>query len=147
MSLKLDCPVANPEECPFCDMGERVIIENEHANLFLSNPRKVEAHVLVAPKRHIELPWETTDDELVAIFGLINIARQRLAKEYGGGVDVRQNYRPFMKQGRIKVDHLHYHVYPRTNEDELYQQVERHETEMFVDLPPEEATKIAKLFK
>lgn len=134
------------EECPFCDLDDRVVLENEHAQLFLSNPRKVEAHVLVTPKRHIELPWETTDEELLAIFGLINIARQRLTDEYGGGVDVKQNYRPFMKQGRVKVDHLHYHVYPRTNEDELYQQVERHETPMFIDLSKEEAQKVEQLF-
>lgn len=138
--------MTNPE-CPFCDIGERVIVENEHANLFLSNPRKVEAHVLVTPKRHIEMPWETTNEELLSIFGLINVAQIRLADAYGGGVDVRQNFRPFMKQGRIKVNHLHYHVYPRTNEDELFQQVERHETEMFVDLPPEEAVNVAKLFE
>lgn len=103
--------------------------------------------MLVTPKRHIEMPWETSDEELLAIFGLINVARIKLAEAYGSGVDIRQNYRPFMKDSRIKVSHLHYHVYPRTNEDELYQQVERHETEMFVDLPPEEATKVSKLFE
>lgn len=138
--------MSSPEQCPFCDMDGRVILENEHANLFLSDPRKVEGHVLVTPKRHIELPWETTDEELLAIFSLINIARQRLSQEFGGGVDTKQNYRPFMKQGRVKVDHLHYHVYPRTNEDELYQQVEKHETPMFVDLPEEERARITNIF-
>ena len=134
------------EECPFCDLGERVVVDNRHANLFLSNPRKVEGHVLVTPKRHIEKPWEMSDEELIAVFSLIKVAQDRLISEFGGGVDVRQNYRPFMKQGRVKVDHTHYHVYPRTNEDELYQQVERHETPLFIGLGADEEARISSLF-
>lgn len=133
-------------ECPFCNLGDRVLVENEHANLFLSNPRKVEGHVLVTPKRHIEMPWEMSDEELLAVFGLIKIAQSRLIAEFRGGVDIKQNYRPFMKQGRVKVDHTHYHVYPRTNEDELYQQVERHETPLFVELAEDEEVRISNLF-
>ena len=139
--------MSNPEECPFCNLGDRIIQENTFANLFLSNPRKVEAHVLVSPKRHVEKPWELESEELLAVFSLVEFAQKRMVEEYGGGVDIRQNYRPFMKQGRVKVDHVHYHVYPRTNEDELYQQVERHETPMFTDLSDEEHDQIAKLFK
>jgi len=135
------------DDCPFCSMDERLLQENEHANLFLSNPRKVEGHILVAPKRHIEKPWESTNEELIAIFGLVKVAQQVLAEEYGGGVDVRQNYRPFMSQSRIKVDHLHYHIYPRTKEDELYQTSEKYEREMFAALPEQERIKIEELFK
>lgn len=134
------------EDCPFCDLGERVLVENDHANLFLSNPHKVEGHVLVTPKRHIEKPWEMSDDELIAVFNLIKVAQHRLIAEFGGGVDVKQNYRPFMKQGRVKVDHTHYHVYPRTNEDELHQQVERHEAPLFVELSDDEEARISGLF-
>jgi ATP adenylyltransferase len=134
------------EECPFCNLGERILLENEHANLFLSNPRKVEGHVLVTPKQHVEKPWEMGDEELIAVFSLIKIAQHKLIAEFGAGVDLKQNYRPFMKQGRVKVDHIHYHVYPRTNEDELYQQVERHETPLFVDLSEDEETRTSNLF-
>jgi len=127
-------------------MNERVLESNEHANLFLSNPRKIEGHMLVTPKRHIEQPWHITDEELVAVFGLVRVAQQALVKEFGGGVDVKQNYRPFMPQSRVKVDHMHYHVYPRTKEDELYQTSERFEREMFINLPDEEQARIEKLF-
>lgn len=51
-----------------------------------------------------------------------------------------------MKQGRVKVDHTHYHVYPRTNEDELYQQVERYETPLFIDLSKDEEMRISNIF-
>lgn len=133
--------------CPFCEMDERVLESNEHANLFLSNPRKVEGHMLVTPKRHIELPWQITDEELVAVFGLVRVAQQALVAEFSGGVDIKQNYRPFMPPDGIKVEHLHYHVYPRTKEDELYQISERFEREMFTDLPEAEQARIEKLFK
>ncbi len=136
-----------PQGCPFCDLGTRVIKENEHANLFLSNPRKVEGHTLVTPKRHIETPWELRDEELVAIFGLIRFAQERLAQMYGGGSDVRQHYRPHQKQGRIKVDHIHYHVIPRTLDDELYQKAEVHEVALFAELSEQEKQKVTKLFE
>lgn len=80
------------EECPFCNLGDRVLVENDHASLFLSNPRKVEGHVLVTPKRHIEKPWEMSGEELLAVFSLIKIAQNRLIAEFSGGVDVKQNY-------------------------------------------------------
>ena len=135
------------EECPFCNLGDRILLENEHANPFLSNPRKVKGQVLITPKRHIEQSWEMSDEELLAVFSLIKVAQHKLIAEFGGGVDVKQNYRPFMKQGRVKVDHTHYHVYPRTSEDELYQQVERHETPMFINLSEDEEVKISGLFR
>lgn len=139
--------MSKPEECPFCNLDGRVLIENEHANLFPSNPRKVEGHILVTPKRHVEVAWELEAEEQLAIFGLISLAQQRLVEKYGAGCDVRQNYRPFMKQGRIKVDHVHYHVYPRTNEDNLYRQVEQFETPMFTDLDHTEEIAMQRLFK
>ena len=116
-------------ECPFCNLSERIIKENEYANLFLSNPRKVAGHFLVTPKRHVEKPWEITKEEIQAIFELIFFAQERLAEQVSEGSDVLQHYRPFMKQGRIKVNHIHYHVLPRDFNDEIYQKVEKHETE------------------
>ncbi len=135
------------EECPFCNLDERVLVENEHANLFLSNPRKVEGHVLITPDRHVEEPWELTDEELIAVFGLIKVAQHKLIAEFGGGVDVKQNYRPFQKQGRVKVDHVHYHVYPRTDNDMLYREVEHRETPLFTALSEDERTRISQLFR
>lgn len=139
--------MSSAEDCPFCNIGERVLMENEYANLFLSDPRKIEGHILVTPKRHIETPWDMSDEELIAVFSLIKLAQHKLIAEFGGGVDVKQNYRPFIKQGRVKVDHTHYHVYPRTHEDELYQQVERHETPLFINLSEDEYAKISNLSK
>ncbi len=134
------------EDCPFCQLGPRVLRENENANLFLSDPRKVKGHFLVTPKRHVEAPWELNEEELKNIFELVFLVQEKLTKEFGGS-DLKQNCRPFMKQGRIKVDHVHYHVYPRSMEDELYQRVERFETELFSALTEDERKAMIELLE
>lgn len=135
--------------CPFCHLkeGDRILKSNAHANLFLSNPHKVPGHFLVTPKRHIEQPWELTKDELADIFELIFFVEQKILGHLGEGVDIRQNYRPFLPQGRVKVDHVHFHVYPRSLNDYLYQVSEQYETDLFVDLDTKEAAAVVKLLK
>jgi diadenosine tetraphosphate (Ap4A) HIT family hydrolase len=133
--------------CPFCNPEDRVLKENDHAILILSNPRKVPGHFLVLPKRHIEEPWQLTADELTDVFKLIFFVEQRILGKLGTGVDIRQNYRPFLKQGRLKVDHVHFHVYPRSNEDYLYQVSEKFETDLFADLDDLERKEVEKLLQ
>lgn len=102
----------------------------------------------MSPKRHVEKPWDITPEEREDIFELIGFIEQRLiAAGLGDGCDVRQNYRPFMKQGRVKVDHVHYHVIPRSLEDYIYQISEKYDSELFADLDPAEAKEVAKLLK
>ncbi len=133
--------------CPFCNLGGRVLKENNYAQAFLSNPRKVPGHFLVTPKRHIEKPWELTIEELNDIFELIFFIEKKLVSKLGEGVDIRQNYRPFMEMGRLKQNHVHFHVYPRYNEDYLYQVSEKYETDLFTDLDPGENEEFAKLLE
>jgi diadenosine tetraphosphate (Ap4A) HIT family hydrolase len=120
-------------DCPFCNLGKRILKENELAYLFLSNPRKVPGHFLVTPKRHIEKPWEMTEQEMKSIFELILFAQKKLVDHVSEGSDVLQHYRPFMKQGRIKVNHIHYHILPRDFNDKIYQVIEKYETEAFYE--------------
>lgn len=102
-------------------------------------------HFLVSPKRHVEKPWELTPEELQAVFELILFVQKRITERLSAGADVRQNYRPFLKQSRLKIDHVHYHVMPRNLEDELYDRAEKYETDLFADLSDEEHDKMAKL--
>ena len=133
-------------DCPFCGGGDRVLKGNEHAAAILSNPRKVPGHFLVVPKRHVEKPWELTDLERRDIFDLVDFISQKLIEAgLGDGVDVRQNYRPFLRQDTLKVDHVHFHVIPRALEDYIYQVSERYDTELFADLDPAEAREIARI--
>ncbi len=135
------------EFCPFCSQGEYIVKENGLAYVLLSNPRKVAGHFLVIPKRHIEKPWEATPEEMAAIFELIFFVQKRLIEKICRGCYIRQNYMPFIKQNRVKIDHVHYHIIPRSPYDELYQKVEKRETELFTDLSESEREQMAKLLE
>lgn len=136
------------KDCPFCNAKDRVLVENEHAFVLLSNPRKVPGHALVIPKRHVEEPWELTDAERRHIFELADDVSQKLiAGKLGDGVDMRQNYRPFMQKGKLSVRHIHYHLVPRTQDDYIYQVSEKYDSELFADLDPSEAKEVEKLLR
>lgn len=132
-------------DCPFCSAGDQVLKNNEFAELVLSNPRKVPGHFLVNPKRHVEQPWELTSEELRDIFELIFFVEQKIIGKLGEGCDIRQNYRPFLAQGKLKVNHVHFHVIPRAQDDYIYRISEKYDAELFADLDPAEADEVAKL--
>lgn len=133
--------------CPFCEPAERVLKENKTTQVVLSNPRKVPGHFLVLPKRHVEKPWELTTPELQDIFELIFFIEQKIIGKLGEGCDIRQNYRPFMKQNQVKVDHVHFHVIPRSLEDYIYRISEKYDTQLFAQLDDTERDAVAKLLK
>jgi ATP adenylyltransferase len=139
--------MAEEKNCPFCSLDERVLKENDHAAVLLSNPHKVPGHMLVVPKRHVEKPWELNPEELQAIFDLIFFVEQRVIGKLGDGCDIRQNYRPFMEQSRLKVDHVHFHVIPRSLDDYIYKISEQYETDLFVDLDDMERDAVADMLK
>lgn len=133
-------------DCPFCNIHtqkDRILWEDDLTVTFLSDPRLMPGHTLVVPKRHIEKPWELTKEELLQIFhNLWKIEQRVIETGLGTGCDVRQNYRPFMPQSRIKVDHLHFHAMPRTFQDELYQASMRFEE--FEDVEDDERQEVVK---
>jgi ATP adenylyltransferase len=131
--------------CPFCNPADRVLRANGNAQVILSNPRKLPGHVLVIPKRHVEKPWELTPGELQDIFELIFFVEQRLLGKLGEGVDIRQNYRPFLRQNRLKVDHVQFHIMPRSADDYLYTVSEKFEADLFADLDDLERKEVEKL--
>lgn len=135
------------QECPFCEPKQRVLKENEHAYFMLSNPRKVPGHTLVIPKRHIEKPSELTTEELQSIFELIYFVEERLLNTIAKGCDIRQHYRPFLPQSQVKVDHVHFHVMPRTLDDVLFEKGDKNEGALFAPLSSEEHDSIALHYK
>ena len=133
------------DTCPFCNLKDRVLKSNNLAQAFLSNPRKVPGHFLVTPIRHLEKPWEITNEELLAVFELIFFIEKKLIKQIGEGVDIRQNYRPFIENNNLKQSHLQFHVYPRYNEDYLYLTAEKYENDLFTEIDPSENDEFARL--
>ena len=111
----------------------------------LSDPRKVPGHTLVMPKRHVEEPWMLTEQEIIDIFALIAVAEQRIVGKLGTGCDIRQAYRPFLKQDALKVNHLTFHVIPRAKDDYLYSVSEKYEEDLFAELDDLERDEVTKL--
>lgn len=131
--------------CPFCSPTERILKQNDSAQVILSNPRKVPGHILVVPKRHIEQPWQLEPNELQDIFSLIFDVEQKIIGELGDGCDIRQNYRPFLKQSQLKVDHLHFHVIPRSLDDYIHTVSEKFESDLFAELDDTERDAVGGL--
>jgi diadenosine tetraphosphate (Ap4A) HIT family hydrolase len=131
--------------CPFCNPLERVIKSNKTAQLLLSDPRKVPGHFLITPKEHIEKPWDLNAVELKDIFELIFFVEKKIIGKLGDGCDIRQNYRPFVEQNALKLDHVHFHVIPRSHKDYIYDKVEKYETDIYAELDDHERESVIKL--
>lgn len=117
--------------------------------MIFSNPRLMPGHLLVIPKRHVEKLSELNKDELDDLLKTTIKYQEKVIKDLAPGCDIRQNYRPFIKDGDLKVSHLHFHVQPRwpDTEDELFTKCQIHEIKLFKPLPITEKNRIEKLLK
>lgn len=138
-------------DCPFCTIKvseqHRTLHEGEHVFVILSDPRLVEGHVLVIPKRHVEYAFEMNDYERKELFDTLLEWQERIMERYSKGCDIRQNCRPFQSQDWIKQHHVHFHLQPRFLEDEIWHAFQKKEREVFQSLPKEECEKFMSLYK
>ena len=122
--------------CPFCQKNfnhikNRIIYEGKNIFVMLSNPRLVTGHLLVIPKRHFERPSDMTKEERKEIFDVVLEFQEKILANIATGCDIRENYRPFVKQNDLKVDHIHFHLIPRELNDEIYEKYEKTQREVF----------------
>lgn len=136
------------ENCPFCEIAkeERILKEGKFSYAFLSNPRLMAGHVLVTPKRHVAKISELTRKEQNEIFDLLIEYQTKILEKLSSGCEIRQNFKPYLKEGRTHVTHVHFHILPREETDEL-QKVEGGRTAMYVDFSQEEKEKLMDLLK
>lgn len=137
-------------DCPFCKIDlerTRILKEGKYTLVVLSNPRLVDGHLLVIPKRHVEKLSELNEKEKLEIFETLLEFQEKILTKFASGCDIRQNCRPFLKQNELKVDHVHFHLIPRELDDELYQKCQIPEIGIFRMLTEEEKEKFVKLFK
>jgi diadenosine tetraphosphate (Ap4A) HIT family hydrolase len=127
--------------CPFCEIDShktKIIQTNEKTYIAFSNPRLTPGHLLVIPKRHVEKLSELTQNELYELWNTVIDFQEKIIAEITPGCDIRQNYRPFQKQSRLKVNHLHIHLIPRTYKDDIYKITQFNEKNLFKDLDKNE---------
>ena len=134
--------------CPFCNLDEeaRVLAQGKKVFVILSNPRLLPGHTLVIPRRHVEKISDLTPSERKELFDTAIKFQKKIISKIAPGCDMRQNYRPFLAQSDIKVDHVHIHLLPRKPDDVL-KEVMRHEKKMWSPLVPSERERFKKLIK
>jgi len=135
-------------DCPFCNINlekTRILKDGNSIRVIFSNPCLMPGHLLVIPKRHVEKISDLNKDEQEELFKTIIEFQEKILSKVASGCDIRQNYRPFQKQDRLKVNHLHFHLHPRELFDELYKKCQIFEGEVFKDLSSVELDKIFKL--
>jgi histidine triad (HIT) family protein len=114
-------------ECLVCavvagEIGDNVVVnENEHALAIVS--RRVWAsgpgHALVVPKSHYENLYDLEDEAALDVHRLTRTIAIALKKAFDcGGTSTRQHNEPAGNQNDLW--HLHVHVFPRFEGDNLY---------------------------
>ena len=103
--------------CPFCSLPpERIIDSNELALVIRDGFPVSKGHTLIIPKRHVSSWFDTSADERIALFTLLDQAKLILDHEFkpdsfnigiNDGVAAGQT-----------VPHLHIHLIPRYKGDQ-----------------------------
>lgn len=112
--------MTSPDTCAFCNPANltgRTIREGDLFLSFVSRPWFRSGHCLVIPRRHVEAPYELTRDEGAEI--MEELGRIGMALDDGFGTGITEKYAPRQAQNGVKMNHLHYHVFPRI-ENEKY---------------------------
>lgn len=136
-------------DCPFCNINSqrtRIVKEDKNTFVILSNPCLMPGHLLVIPKRHIEKVSQLNEEERAEIFDNLIEFEEKILSKLSKGCDIRQHYKPFLPEGRTKVNHLHFHLHPRELEDELFTKVQKHDAEVWRDVTKDEIKRFVELY-
>lgn len=113
--------------CTFCEIVEgkfeaAIVIDSEFALAFLDKHPVIEGHCLVISKKHYEALWELPLNELSDFVQLVIKVQKLITRNLNcEGADLRQHYRPFLPESEMTKRHVHFHVIPRTFNDEIFQ--------------------------
>ena len=135
--------------CPFCNIDSKkthILKKGKFVRVIFSNPRLMPRHLLIVPKEHVEKISELPKEEQLELWKTVVEFQEKILSKVSSGCHIRQNCRPFQKQSKLKVHHLHIHLQPRELFDELYQKCQVFETNVFKDLPTQELKKFLKIF-
>lgn len=100
--------------CVFCE-NPKILLENEFAYARWDEFPVSKGHTLLITKRHIKTFFETTEEERIALFKLIDEMKKKIDKEYSpDGYNIGINCGEAAGQ---TVMHLHIHLIPRYTGD------------------------------
>jgi diadenosine tetraphosphate (Ap4A) HIT family hydrolase len=97
--------------CLFCSLPDRIIMSNELAFVVRDGYPVSPGHTLIIPKRHVATFFETTTEERLAMFELMDKAKLGLDSEFHpAGYNLGLNDGAAAGQ---TVMHVHFHLIPR----------------------------------
>lgn len=137
--------------CPFCMLVDGhpdghntlddVVYKNEMVTAFVAPKWWIHNHgnVLVIPNKHYENIYDIPDNVLAEIYSMVKRLSIAIRETYGcDGTSTRQHNEP---AGNQFIWHFHAHVFPRYENDKLY---ENHANKSFAS-PEERAPYVKKL--
>jgi diadenosine tetraphosphate (Ap4A) HIT family hydrolase len=105
------------KSCPFCALPpERIIDSNELALVIRDGFPVSKGHTLIIPKRHVSSWFDTSADERIALFTLLDQAKLILDHEFKP-----DSFNIGINDGAAAgqtVPHLHIHLIPRYKGDQ-----------------------------
>ncbi len=94
--------------------------ESEKSLVIMDIFPQAAGHCLVVPKKHYLKPGDIPKEEFHQLMDLVvRVQDAVVASGLGRGTNLVQNYWPFVPEGGLKVDHVHFHLVPRNPGDEL----------------------------
>ncbi|MGB9577540.1 MAG: HIT family protein [Candidatus Micrarchaeia archaeon] len=113
-------------ECRFCSVvrgAEKAfkLGESTHCIAVLDIHPKAVGHSLVITKKHYKKITEMPGEELHDAIDLAcRLEEAILSALHCGGIELRQNYYPFIPENEYRLDHVHFHLVPREKNDALW---------------------------
>lgn len=103
-------------ECPFCELDAKLVLaENRHARAIRDQHPVSKGHTLVVPKRHIERWVLLEDEEIAALWDLVEDTQLELTsalKPDGFNIGINDG-----EAAGQTVPHAHIHIIPRYKGD------------------------------
>lgn len=127
-------------DCPFCALlqghgdeysaPQDIVYQNDHTTAFIApkwwvnNP----GHVMVIPNKHYENIYDIPEEQLIEVYKTVKRMAIAVRSTYDcDATSTRQHNEP---AGNQAVWHFHAHVFPRYENDQLYQ---NHDNKRFAD--------------
>lgn len=119
-------------------MADFQSLRRNEIRVAISNPRLMEGHLLVMPRRHVTEFDQLGYEEGVLMFRVCDKLRHLIkASGFAPGCDIRLNDRPY-KQREGQVEHVKMHVMPRWPGDPFNVESEKQLWKLFTELTSEE---------
>lgn len=134
-------------DCPFCgdDIKKRTIDEGGLTKVVVSSPRLAYGHLLIMPKRHLQKYSELNPEEIIELMTLLAKYQDKILEKLSKGTEVRQNHVPYKENSRTHVNHFHFNLIPRDDNDEMSKKVDPLRRLLYQDVSDDELEVITQL--